>query len=80
MSHGKENLKKRGYMPLDSPHETMLALVLSLERQDDNAKTCAKALLRSAVNHLYASYTVYPDENGAAMTTLLVLTATIRDG
>jgi hypothetical protein len=65
-------------LPRDVPHYTMACLEAALEKEDArNARICARALLRSAFNHLYA-LGFHEDEGdpviGLAMCELLVLT------
>ena len=61
----------------DYPHGTLHLLLLSLERGDGNAHACALAVLRSAFDHLFRRYCYRTNDNGEAMSTLLVLASRV---
>jgi hypothetical protein len=57
----------------DMPRFTVNVLLLAIERRDQkNLKTCARAVIRSAYDHLYYNYNQHPTANGAAMSELLI--------
>ena len=58
-------------------HGTMEVLLLSLERRDDNQLSAARAVLRSAVQHLFETYRFPTNESSDAMCTLLVHAAEV---
>ena len=57
----------------DVPRFTVQILLIALDRKDrKNLKVCAKAVLRSAFDHLFDSYTLDSPAAGEAMSTLIV--------
>jgi hypothetical protein len=58
----------------DFPRNTMATLLVCLEHRDArNVRQCARAVLRSAFDHIFAQYGRPTAESGEAMCTLLAL-------
>jgi hypothetical protein len=59
-------------LPEDIPRFTVQLLLICIDHNDTkNLKVCAKAVLRSAFDHLFDSYSLDTQENGEAMSTMI---------